>query len=104
MHAIAPANSAPQLPERVLSRGADAMKTLLVGNHFLVREALRGVLKAMLREGGLLGEFTGQLAGVRHMFDGYHPERHYMRGPGPAWHAKHAAVPESGWRTGRGCS
>jgi hypothetical protein len=20
---------------------------------------------------------------------GYHPERHYMRGPGPAWHAKH---------------
>lgn len=19
----------------------------------------------------------------------YHPERHYMRGPGPAWHAKH---------------
>ncbi|HZT24368.1 MAG TPA: hypothetical protein VFA57_01580 [Pseudolabrys sp.] len=21
--------------------------------------------------------------------DRYHPERHYMRGPGPAWHAKH---------------
>ena len=20
---------------------------------------------------------------------GYHPERHYMRGPGPKWHAKH---------------
>ena len=20
----------------------------------------------------------------------YHPERHYMRGPGPKWHAKHA--------------
>jgi len=19
----------------------------------------------------------------------YHPERHYMRGPGPRWHAKH---------------
>ena len=19
----------------------------------------------------------------------YHPERHYMRGPGPKWHAKH---------------
>ena len=19
----------------------------------------------------------------------YHPEQHYMRGPGPAWHAKH---------------
>jgi hypothetical protein len=23
------------------------------------------------------------------IFNGYHPERHYMRGPGPAWHAKH---------------
>jgi hypothetical protein len=21
----------------------------------------------------------------------YHPERHYMRGPGPKWHAKHTA-------------
>jgi hypothetical protein len=21
--------------------------------------------------------------------DGYQPERHYMRGPGPKWHAKH---------------
>lgn len=26
---------------------------------------------------------TGQL------FDSYHPERHYMRGPGPKWRAKH---------------
>ena len=23
--------------------------------------------------------------------DPYRPERHYMRGPGPAWRAKHAA-------------
>lgn len=22
----------------------------------------------------------------------YHPERHYMRGPGPMWHASHASV------------
>ncbi len=22
----------------------------------------------------------------------YRPERHYMRGPGPKWHAKHAAA------------
>jgi hypothetical protein len=22
-------------------------------------------------------------------FDPYRPELHYMRGPGPAWHAKH---------------
>ena len=26
------------------------------------------------------------------LFDSYHPERHYMRGPGPKWHAKHAPV------------
>lgn len=28
---------------------------------------------------------------LRHaLFDTYRPERHYMRGPGPKWHAKHA--------------
>ena len=25
-------------------------------------------------------------------FDPYRPELHYMRGPGPAWRAKHSAV------------
>jgi hypothetical protein len=31
------------------------------------------------------------LAGfVRSFFDPYRPERHYMRGPGPKWHEKHA--------------
>ena len=23
------------------------------------------------------------------LHDSYHPERHYMRGPGPKWHARH---------------
>jgi hypothetical protein len=46
-----------------------------------------------MRRGGLLGEFVNLFATVKHLFDGYHPERHYMRGPGPAWYAKHAAVP-----------
>lgn len=27
---------------------------------------------------------------VRDLFDPYHPEQHYMRGPGPKWRAKHA--------------
>jgi|HubBroStandDraft_6_1064221.scaffolds.fasta_scaffold238209_1 hypothetical protein len=32
-----------------------------------------------------------QLRGVLHdIFDPYRPELHYMRGPGPAWRAKHA--------------
>ena len=28
------------------------------------------------------------------LFDEYRPERHYMRGPGPKWHAKHSGLPE----------
>jgi len=27
--------------------------------------------------------------------DGYKPELHYMRGPGPKWHAKHRGQAES---------
>ena len=26
------------------------------------------------------------------LFGAYRPERHYMRGPGPKWRAKHAAI------------
>jgi hypothetical protein len=32
----------------------------------------------------------------RSLFDPYRPELHYMRGPGPKWHAKHDQVPVSG--------
>ena len=28
----------------------------------------------------------------RSLFGGYRPERHYMRGPGPAWKAKRAVA------------
>jgi hypothetical protein len=28
--------------------------------------------------------------------DRYHPEAHYMRGPGPKWRAKHAQASASG--------
>jgi hypothetical protein len=27
---------------------------------------------------------------VKHIFDPYRPELHYMRGPGPKWHERHA--------------
>jgi hypothetical protein len=30
---------------------------------------------------------------ARSLFDPYRPELHYMRGPGPKWHAKHDRVP-----------
>src|SRR6266446_263454 len=30
---------------------------------------------------------------ARSLFDPYRPELHYMRGPGPKWHAKHDRAP-----------
>jgi hypothetical protein len=30
---------------------------------------------------------------LRILFDPYRPELHYMRGPGPKWHAKHDPAP-----------
>ncbi len=30
----------------------------------------------------------------RDAFDSYRPELHYMRGPGPKWHAKHGIAAE----------
>jgi hypothetical protein len=29
---------------------------------------------------------------LRDLFDPYRPELHYMRGPGPKWHAKHDSI------------
>jgi hypothetical protein len=37
-----------------------------------------------------LAEFTRLF---RSMVDPYRPELHYMRGPGPKWHAKHGNPP-----------
>lgn len=36
-------------------------------------------------------EFVQGLA--RSLFDPYRPELHYMRGPGPKWHAKYDRAP-----------
>ena len=32
----------------------------------------------------------------------YRPERHYMRGPGPQWHAKHDSLPSGRCKTAFG--
>jgi len=34
-----------------------------------------------------IGDFIHNLG--KGLFDAYRPELHYMRGPGPKWHAKH---------------
>lgn len=43
----------------------------------------------------LLRRLDGLVTGCRQLLaracDSYHPERHYMRGPGPKWHARHRA-------------
>jgi hypothetical protein len=47
-----------------------------------------------------LADFADVARTFKSLFDTYHPELHYMRGPGPKWRAKHAqppaAVPDSG--------
>jgi hypothetical protein len=43
---------------------------------------------------GFLADFPGLLQGLlRDLLDPYRPELHYMRGPGPKWHAKHDGTP-----------
>jgi hypothetical protein len=37
----------------------------------------------------LAAEFADLRRALRGLMDPYRPERHYMRGPGPKWHAKH---------------
>ena len=37
----------------------------------------------------------------RDAFDHYRPELHYMRGPGPKWHAKHGIAAEPTAPVGR---
>jgi hypothetical protein len=49
---------------------------------------------ASLAFGGMppaLARIAEWLRGLRHDFaDNYRPELHYMRGPGPKWHAKYS--------------
>ena len=35
--------------------------------------------------------FASWQALTKALFDDYHPELHYMRGPGPKWHEKYGA-------------
>jgi hypothetical protein len=38
-------------------------------------------------------DFADLVRAFRAIVDPYRPELHYMRGPGPKWHAKHDAAP-----------
>ena len=38
----------------------------------------------------LMADLADIAQAFKSLFDPYRPELHYMRGPGPKWHAKHA--------------
>ena len=38
---------------------------------------------------GLAEDLAALMRALRDLVDPYRPEQHYMRGPGPKWHAKH---------------
>jgi hypothetical protein len=42
---------------------------------------------------GCAADFGDFVRSLRGLFDPYRPERHYMRGPGPKWRAKHSPAP-----------
>jgi hypothetical protein len=42
---------------------------------------------------GPLSDFAHPIRTLQNLFDPYRPELHYMRGPGPKWHAKHDPAP-----------
>jgi len=38
----------------------------------------------------VLAFFKSEISQLWQVWTAYNPERHYMRGPGPKWHEKHA--------------
>jgi hypothetical protein len=50
--------------------------------------------RSAARRAGLFADLASLLHDLsRSIFDGYRPELHYMRGPGPKWHARHDPAP-----------
>ena len=41
---------------------------------------------------GLAEDLAALMRALRDLVDPYRPEEHYMRGPGPKWHAKHDPI------------
>jgi hypothetical protein len=63
--------------------------------------AMEATSRQAIRSGGrttpvMAAEFADLLRLIKSLLDPYRPELHYMRGPGPKWHAKHDQVPVSG--------
>jgi hypothetical protein len=65
-------------------------RRIVIPNQMEAVMAQSNSLTAMVRgsNAGLLGEFADLFVSLTNLFHGYRPERHYMRGPGPAWRRK----------------
>jgi hypothetical protein len=57
------------------------------------RKALPKSTAGRRRAEGVAGDLADLVRTLKAMLDPYRPELHYMRGPGPAWHAKHDPAP-----------
>jgi hypothetical protein len=57
------------------------------------RKRARISAAAAAHEPTLTDDFADLMRAIRNLVGHYHPEQHYMRGPGPAWHAKHDPAP-----------
>jgi len=57
------------------------------------RKALLKSVAGRRRAEGVAGDLADFVRTFKTLFDPYRPELHYMRGPGPAWHAKHDPAP-----------
>jgi hypothetical protein len=56
--------------------------------------SLKTEIKLIMRHG--LGAYLKEI-----FLDPYRPELHYMRGPGPKWHAKHGSLQQNDGRGSR---
>ena len=64
-----------------------------MGTKVLGKNAVR--MFAARKTSGSAVDLADLVHGLAHaLFDTYRPELHYMRGPGPKWHAKHDPAPE----------
>jgi len=65
-----------------------------MGTKILGKNAVR-MFAARRKASGSAVDLADLAHGLAHaLFDTYRPELHYMRGPGPKWHAKHDPAPE----------
>jgi hypothetical protein len=51
--------------------------------------ARKSVRRSAQRHSSLTQDFAELMRALSTLVDPYRPEQHYMRGPGPKWHAKH---------------